>query len=87
MRLVKILLVPAALAIAPAASFAATPPSGSANDEIRSGIEVTPAYHRHGYYHYYRPYPYYYRPYYRPYRYFYGPRCFWSHRYHRTICR
>ena len=70
MRLLNILLIPAAVAMVPAATFAATPSSGSTADEVRSGIEVTPAYHRHGYYHYYRPYPYYYRPYYRPYRYY-----------------
>ena len=69
MRLLKILLIPAAIAIVPTATVAATPPSGSTTDEIRTGSEVTPAYHRHGYHHYYRPYPYYYRPYYRPYRY------------------
>jgi hypothetical protein len=70
MRLLKILLVPAALAIVPTASSAATLPGTAAPNEIRNGVDVTPAYHRRGYYHYYRPYPYYYRPYYRPYRYY-----------------
>jgi hypothetical protein len=77
MRLLKLLLVPAALVIVPAAGFAATPPSGAVPSETRSGIEATPAYHRGGYYHYR---PYYYRPYYRPYHYrpyyFYRP---WRH--------
>jgi hypothetical protein len=67
MRLLKILLVPAALVIVPAASFAATPPSGAVPSEARDGINVTPAYHR-GYWHHYSPY--YYRPYYRPWRYY-----------------
>jgi len=87
MRLVEILLIPAALAIAPAAALAApTSPGGNAN-EVRTGIETTPVYHR-GYRHdryYYR-----HRPYYRPYyghRYYYGPRCYWSRYWHRTVCR
>ena len=91
MRLFKILLVPAALAIAPAASFAAPAlPNANAPDEIRNGIELTPA-HYTGYYHphrYYAPPP---RRYWRGYYYapprFVGPRCFWSHHYRRTICR
>jgi hypothetical protein len=77
MRFLKILLVPAGLAIAPAASMAApTTPGGNAPDEVRTGIDVTPAYHRGGYYHD----RYYYRPYRRHwgwpgygYRYYYGP--------------
>ncbi len=90
MRLVKVLLIPAALAFAPAASLAApVPPGGNAGDEIGTGIETTPVYHRHGYYHdryYYRPY-YRYRPYpyhYRPYRYHYRPYRHWRrwHRYY-----
>ena len=80
MRLLKILLVPAALVIVPAASSAATLPGAAAPNEVSNGVDVTPAYHRSGYYHYYRPY--YYRPYYRPYRfyrpYYYRP---WHHRY------
>ena len=81
MRLLKILLVPAALVIVPSAGFAATPPNGTVPNEVRDGINATPAYHRSGYQHY-RPYDY--RPYYRPYRYrpyYYRP---WRHHRYRT---
>ena len=85
MRLLKTLLVPAALAFVPAlaalpATAAPTAPGGSAAT-TDTGIETTPAWHR-GYRHDYE-----YGPYYRPHRYYYGPRCHWSHYWHRTICR
>lgn len=84
MRLVKVLLIPAALAIAPAAALSAPMPPGGNADQVRTGIEPTPVYHR-GYWHeryYHRPYRYHYGP-----RYYYGPRCYWSRYWHRTVCR
>ena len=85
MRILKVLMIPAALAVAPAASMAATTPPG-APERVTTGVETTPVYHR-GYWHdrnyYYRPY----RPHWRSHRYYYGPRCYWSRYWHRTICR
>ena len=84
MQILKVLMIPAALAIAPAASMAATtPPSANAPERATTGVESTPVYHR-GYWHdryYYRPH----RPYWRGYNY--APRCYWSRYWHRTVCR
>jgi hypothetical protein len=88
MRVVKLLLIPAALALAPAAMAAPTSPGGSAAD-VKSGIETTPVYHR-GYWHdryYYGPPRRYWRGHGYGHRYYYGPRCYWSRYWHRTICR
>ena len=89
MRLLKILLVPAALAFVPAlaavpAGAAPTSPGGN-TATVETGVETTPAYHR-GYWH--ESYYYNYRPYRRHnYSYYYGPRCHWSYYLHRTVCR
>jgi hypothetical protein len=98
MRILKVLLIPAALAIAPAVGNAAPTSPGGAPEQARTAIDATPVYHRgwrhnRGYGYRYRPYRYsrpYYRPYrnrYRPYRYQFAPRCYWSQRWHRRICR
>ena len=94
MRILKVLLIPAALALAPAASIAAPASPVGAPEQARTAIEATPAHYR-SYYHTHRRYVPprrywrgHYRPYrYRPYRYYYGPRCYWSQRWHRRICR
>jgi hypothetical protein len=100
----KLLILPAALALAGGAATAnaapgaagATVPASLA--DTRLGGELTPVHHTYWHWryqnrywrhrHHYRPYRYYYRPYryYRPY-YYYRPRCYWSHYWHRTICR
>jgi hypothetical protein len=57
MRILKILLIPAALAFAPAAAMAApAPPGGAAPAEVRIGIEPTLAHYR-TYYHTHRYVP------------------------------
>jgi hypothetical protein len=89
MRVLKLLLIPAALALAPAAMAAPTSPGGRADDEVMSGIETTPVYHR-GYWHdryYYGPPRRYWRGHRYGHRYYYGPRCYWSRYWHRTVCR
>jgi hypothetical protein len=99
MRILKVLLIPAALAIAPAVGNAAPASPGGAAEQARTAIEATPVYHRgwrhdrgYGPRHRYRSYRYsrpHYRPYrynYRPYRY-HAPRCYWSQRWQRRICR
>ena len=95
----KILLVPAAVALAGATATAApglvgaAPPANAA--DARAGGDVTLAHHtywhsrrqwerRHWRRHHYAPYRYHYRPYRY---YYYGPRCYWSHYWHRTVCR
>ena len=85
MQILKVLMIPAALAITPATGMAATtPPSANAPERATTGVETTPVYHR-GYWHdryYYRPH----RPHWRGY-YYYAPRCYWSRYWHRTVCR
>ena len=81
MRILKVLMIPAALAIAPAASMAATTPP-SAPERVTTGVETTPVYHR-GYWH--DRYNYRHRPHWRGYNY--APRCYWSRYWHRTVCR
>ena len=90
MRILKALLIPAARALAPAAGNAAPTSPGGAPEQAYAGVEATPVYHRgwrhdRGYGDRYRHYRYHHRPYYRPYRY--APRCFWSYRWQRRICR
>jgi len=90
MRILKVLMIPTALAIAPAATMAAPTSPGSA-PEASTAAQATPVYHRGwrhdrgwGPYQYnYRPY----RPHWRSYRYNYSPRCYWSRYLHRTVCR
>ena len=90
MHILKVLLIPVALAFTPAAAMAApAPPGGVAPTEIRIGIEPTPAHYR-TYYHTHRydvPPQRYRQRNYTPYRYHYVPRCHWSSYYQRRICR
>ena len=82
MGILKVLLVPAALAFATAATTAApASPGGTAPAEVLIGIEATPA-HDSRYYHEHR-----YKPQRRNtrYRYNYAPRCHWSNYYQRRI--
>jgi len=89
MRILKVLLIPAALAFAPAAALAApAPPGGTASTEVGTGIEATPAHYRTYYHtHYYAPPQRYRQPRYAPHRYNYRPRCYWSNYYQRRVCR
>ncbi|MGH7003242.1 MAG: hypothetical protein ACREIP_04775 [Alphaproteobacteria bacterium] len=101
-NLLKVLLVPAGLALA-AIPVQAAP----ANVAVPPAAEVTPngadvaqvqydrnwrrdrRYYRGYYYrpYNYRPYRPYYRPYYRPRYNYYTPRCYWSRYWQRRICR
>lgn len=89
MRILKVLLIPAAVAMAPAAGIAAPASHGVTPEQARTAIDATPVHYR-GYYHTHRRYyppRRYWRGHYRPYRYNYRPRCYWSRYYHRRICR